>query len=153
MQENELGQPEEQPTGTRSAAPVPWGIYVISAFWGVVAVVLPLFLIVLPLFGGRHVPEAGWLVMVMAPLALLFCVGMALRINWVRLVLIGLLGGSLVVHAILVAWILMARGFHGLGPNATRVGLTIGMFFYLLHEPVRRAFVRKRAAEEEINEK
>lgn len=153
MPEKELSQSDEQPVRTHPAVPAPWGIYVISAFWGVVAVVLPLFLVVLPLFGGRPVPEAGWLVMVMAPLALLFCVGTALRINWVRLVLIGLLGGSLVVHAILVAWILMARGFDGLGPNATRVGLTVWMFFYLLREPVRRAFVQKRAAEEEINEK
>jgi hypothetical protein len=153
MPENELSPSDEQPVRTRPAVPVPWGIYVISAFWGVVAVVLPLFLVVLPLFAGRPIPGAEWLAIVMAPLALLFCVGMALRINWVRLVLIGLLGGSLVLDAVLVAWLLMAQGFHRLGSTATRVGLTVWMICYLLREPVRRAFVQKRAGEEEINEK
>jgi len=113
---------------------------------------LPLFVVALPLLGGRPIAGADWLAVVMAALALVFCVGLALRINWVRLVLLGVLGGSLVLDAAFVAWILTAQRFDRLGSTATRAGITVWMIYYLLREPVRRAFVQKRAAEGEIDE-
>jgi hypothetical protein len=144
MTEDETSQSDEEDAGFGWSVPVPWGIYVVSAFWGLVAIAVPALLLLLPAITGKPIGAGGWLVLIITPLSLLFCIGMALRINWIRLVLAALLGVSLISDSILVAFIVAFGAFHRLAPAAVRVAITIAMVQYLLSRPVRQAFVRNQ---------
>jgi len=126
--------------GTR----VPWGIYVISAIYALGALALGWVYL-------NGTPTGRLFATILGPICAAFSIGIALRINFVRIVLVVFLALAIVGDGILLVY--FASVLLGLtaGPankeplpefyhTAERLTATTVMFLYLIRSDVRQAF-------------
>ena len=133
-----------------------WGIDLIAAIYGLATLVL-----VWLCFAGT---ETGRLFgMILAPVCATLCLGIAFRVNMVRVALMILLGMALIGDALLIVFFVgqLASAFQ---PTANqdpvselirmpvRSGATLVMFFYLKRPDVRDAFRRRKLVSADAEE-
>jgi len=123
-----------------------WGIGVIAGIYGIATLLL-----IWVFFNGSDVGRLAG--MILAPICAVFCIGIALRSNPVRIILLILLGIALVGDGMLILFYIGALADVLQAPaNKTpseelmkmpfRIGATLAMFFYLRRADVRDAFRR-----------
>ena len=121
-----------------------WGIDLTAGIYGVATLLL-----VWVFFIGSDAGRVA--AMVFAPISAVLCIGIALRSNPVRILLLILLGISLIADAALIMYYIGAsldvfpapankNPSEELMKMPIRAGATIAMFFYLRRADVRDAF-------------
>jgi len=121
-----------------------WGIDIIAGIYGFAAMLL-----VWLFFNGSS--SGRFFAMILIPVCVILCVGVAFRVNLIRILFLILLGISLVGDGLLSLYLLLAlTGILQAPPNidpieqlirmSTRVGAALAMFLYLRRPDVRDAF-------------
>lgn len=125
-----------------------WGIDLIAAVYGLATLIF-----VWLCFSGNEISRAFGIIM--TPICATLCLGIAFRVNFVRVLLMVLLGIALVGDVLLIAFFVgqLADLFQGsshqdpikeLVRMPIRLAATLGMFFYLRRPDVRDAFNRRK---------
>lgn len=124
----------DTPRSSRRQPPeFPWGIYVVSATCGLVT----LLALRLVMTGSTTEQLLGG---IFAILSLALCVGIALRANLFRLLLLALLYLSYVADVLLIVYAWQAGSEIRFGRVFLRMALTVATILYLQRSDVRLAF-------------